>query len=268
MQVKVSGRDVTGIALTVAPLASIGGRVVLQGDPKAACGKRRDSAILETIVIARSYEAEDKSSAQKLEGSSLFRNSAAQSGLDAKGNFTLKNLQPGTFRIDSREPASGWFTRTIAFERPVRALNIPRDGLPLKAGEHASGLLVTIAEGASKLQGKISAPEGQALPQNLRVYLTPSERENADNTLRFYETRPTANGSFTVDNIAPGKYWIVARPTEENDAGVVKSIRLDKAFRLKVQHEAEALKKELALKPCEQLADYDLAFGSTPTSQP
>ena len=273
LRVKVLGRDVTGLTLTVAPMASIEGRVVLQSDPKAACGKRRESAMLETMILARRFEQENKSAerqtstAPTLEVPSRFRSSASQSALDTRGTFNLKNLQPGTFRLEAREPASGWFTRSITFERPARPLNIPRDGLTLKDGEHVAGLLVTLGEGAGKLQGQISMGEGKALPQNLRVYLTPSERENADNTLRFYETRPTAQGSFTVDNIAPGKYWIVAHPLEESDTGAVKSIRLDKDFRLKVQRDAEALKKEVTLKPCEQLANYDLPFGAVTSPQ-
>lgn len=106
------------------------------------------------------------------------------------------------------------------------------------------------------------------MPMTLRVYLAPAERENADSILRFYETRPDVNGNFTADNLAPGKYWILARTFEENDSGAIKSIRQDKAFRSKVLREAEVLKKELALKPCEQLANYDLQFGSTSTPSP
>jgi hypothetical protein len=274
IQVKVQGTDVTGISLAVAPPGSIDGRVILESDPKAACGKRRSSALLETMIFARRHETEDKTAVrqaketQASEVPSRLRNSVTQSTLDSRGSFTLKNLVPGTFLIDVREPASGWFARSIAFDRPIRNLNIPRDGLTLKAGERTTGLLVTIAEGAAKLQGRISVREGQPLPITLRVYLTPSERENADNVLRFYEARPELNGNFSVDNIAPGKYWIVARRFEENESGVIKSIRRDKTFRSTVQREAEALKKTFTLKPCEQLADYDLPFGLEPTSQP
>ena len=273
-QVKVQGNDVTGISLAVAPMGSIDGRVILESDPKAACGKRRSSALLETMISARRHETEDKTAGrqgketQASEVPARFRNSAPQSTSDSRGSFNLKNLVPGTFLIDVREPASGWFARSIGFDRPIKNLNIPRDGLTLKAGERTSGLVVTIAEGAAKLQGRISVREGQTLPLTFRVYLTPAERENADSVLRFYEARPDLNGNFTVDNIAPGRYWIVARPFEENESGAIKSIRRDKTFRSTVQREAEALKKNLALKPCEQLANYDLPLGSDPTSQP
>jgi len=53
---------------------------------------------------------------------------------------------------------------------------------------------------------------------------------------------------------------IVARRTEENESGVVKFVRLDEALRTTVLKEAEAMKKAVALKPCEQVADFDLPW--------
>ena len=81
----------------------------------------------------------------------------------------------------------------------------------------------------------------------------------------FYEARPEPNGKFTVDNINPGKYFIVAKLAEQNEYGIAKSIRFDSAFRAKVLQEAQALKKEIALKPCEQKFDYELPL-TAPTS--
>jgi hypothetical protein len=125
--------------------------------------------------------------------------------------------------------------------------------------------VVTIAEGAAKLQGRIVAAEGQTVSRSVRVYLVPAERDAAENVLRFYEARPNSDRSFTVDNLAPGNYWIFARPAEENEFGIAKAIRQDAAFRAKVLREAEALKKDVAFKPCEQVADYDLPY-TAPTN--
>ena len=67
--------------------------------------------------------------------------------------------------------------------------------------------------------------------------------------------------SFTIGNIAPGRYWIIARPVEESESGAIKSIRQDSTLRVKVMREAEALKKEIPFKPCERTTDYDLAYS-------
>jgi hypothetical protein len=65
IQIKVQGNDVSGISLAVAPMGSIDGRVILESDPKAACGKRRSSALLETMISARRHETEDKTAGRQ-----------------------------------------------------------------------------------------------------------------------------------------------------------------------------------------------------------
>jgi hypothetical protein len=56
----------------------------------------------------------------------------------------------------------------------------------------------------------------------------------------------------------------VARRTEETGLGTVKLERLDETLRTTVLKEAEASKKTVAFKPCEQVADFDLSYGSQP----
>src|SRR5207253_2757199 len=171
-QIKVQGADITGISVALALAASIEGRVVFENDPKAACGKRRASTMLETLVYARRYEsARTAKDAATGDVPYVFRNSLRQAIPDAKGIFTVKNLQPGTYRIDPREPASGWYVKSITIGPAAKLINVTRDGLTLKTGEHASGLTITVAEGASQLVGKIAPAEGQSMPPNLRAHL-------------------------------------------------------------------------------------------------
>ena len=125
-----------------------------------------------------------------------------------------------------------------------------------------AGLNLTITEGAARLRGRISVAEGQRLPAGLRIYLVPAERESAENALMFFEASAQSDGTFVMGNLAPGKYWIIARPAEESQPGTTRSVKQDTVFRLKVLHEAEALKKEVSFKPCEQSADYELPWTS------
>jgi hypothetical protein len=122
---------------------------------------------------------------------------------------------------------------------------------------------VTITEGAASLHGHLSAREGQRVPQGLRVYLVPAERESAENVLRFFESATDTSAGFAIDNIAPGRYWLIARAPDDADPSKLKSIRQEPALRARVLREAEALKKEIAFKPCEQTSDYELAWTST-----
>jgi hypothetical protein len=277
-RVTVRGADVTGLILTLAPLGSIEGRLVFENDPKASCGKRPATAAQETIVFARRYEPEEKSDpnakpATLPEGSLRATNYLNYAVGDARGSLALKNFPPGSYRIDPQPPASGWYVRSISIGAPRTAaakaanLAVARDGITLKSGERVSGLTVTIAEGAASLRGRVTVVEGQGLPSNLRVYLVPAEKDGAENVLRFFEVRAENDGTFVIGNLAPGRYWIIAQPAEETDAYAAKSIRRDNSFRAKVLHDADALKKEIAFKPCERTVDYDLPY-STATSKP
>ncbi|HEY5073756.1 MAG TPA: carboxypeptidase-like regulatory domain-containing protein [Pyrinomonadaceae bacterium] len=277
-RVTVHGADVTGMILTLAPLASIEGRLVFENDPKAGCGKRRETAAQETIVFGRRYEPERKTNvAAKTtplpEVSLSAINQVSVGAADAKGSFTLRNLPSGSYRIDPRPPASGWYVRSIALGAAQTAtaraasLVVARDGIILKSGERVSGLTVTITEGAASIRGRISVAAGQSLPPRMRLYLVPAERDSSENLLRFFEGTVANDGTFVMGNLAPGRYWMIAQPAEESDSNSVKSIKSDSAFRSKVLRDGEALKKEIAFKPCERTTDYDLPY-STATSKP
>jgi protocatechuate 3,4-dioxygenase beta subunit len=275
-RVTVRGADVTGMILTLAPLASIEGRLVFENDPKAGCGKRRETAAQETIVFGRRYEPEKKANVAAktapLADVSLSATNFVSIGVgDAKGSFTLRNLPPGSYRIDPRPPASGWYVRSIAIGATqtvaarAASLVVARDGMILKSGERVSGLNVTITEGAASIRGRISVAADQSLPPRMRLYLVPAERDSSENLLRFFEGTVANDGTFVMGNLAPGRYWMIAQPAVESDSNSVKSIKSDSAFRSKVLRDGEALKKEIAFKSCERTTDYDLPY-SPPTS--
>ena len=99
----------------------------------------------------------------------------------------------------------------------------------------------------------------------MRLYLVPAERNSSEDLLRFFEGTVAEDGTFVMGNLAPGRYWMIAQPSVQGDSNGVKSIKSDSAFRAKVLRDAEALKKEIAFKPCERTTDYDLLY-SPPTS--
>jgi hypothetical protein len=270
-RVTVHGADVTGINLTLALLTSIEGRLVFESDPKAGCGKRRETAAQETIVFGRRYEPEKKANvvarpAPPAEVSLSATNYVSTGVGDAKGSFTLRNLPSGSYRIDPRPPASGWYVRSMAIgatpTASARAASqvVARDGITLKLGERVSGLTVTIAEGAASFRGRLTVAEGQSLPPNLRVYLVPAEKEGVVDVLRFFETRADTDGSFAMGNIAPGHYLMIGRAADESELATVKPIRQDSALRSQVVKEAEKTRNEIQLQPCQRIVDYEIRY--------
>jgi hypothetical protein len=95
----------------------------------------------------------------------------------------------------------------------------------------------------------------------------PTEPEQAENVLHFFESAVETDASFAITNIAPGHYWIIARSADDGDPAKVKPIRQESALRARVLHEAGALKKEIAFKPCERLADFDLPYSTSSPKQ-
>ncbi|MDX6497101.1 MAG: hypothetical protein QOG23_361 [Blastocatellia bacterium] len=273
VRVKVQGADITGINLTLNPLASIAGRVVLESNPPADCVKRRASALPETVIsVRRSKSDKDSSTGKSSKGPTVLEiplaapNQSADTVPDAKGDFFLRNLRRGAYRIDSQLPGTGWYLRSISIgnaSTTVKASdpNVPRDGINLKPGERVSGLNITITEGAARLRGRLSAAEGQRVPAGLRVYLVPAERESAENVLRFFEAGVESDAGFVIDNIAPGRYWIIARASE-GDPAKVKAVRQDAVLRGGLVREAGILKKEVSFKPCERSSDYHLPWAA------
>ena len=136
------------------------------------------------------------------------------------------------------------------------------DSVTVRTGETVSGVTVTITEGAASLRGFVAAPKGQRLPQPAFVYLIPSEKENAATLFRYFEARVRDDGSFFIDNIAPGEYLVVAlKPQNDAPGTSAIAIQQNSTLRNAVMQEAEKLKQKLSFKPCERMDNYDLTFA-------
>jgi len=131
-------------------------------------------------------------------------------------------------------------------------------------GEPARG--VTIADGAAGLSGRVipasGEREGSRLPARLRVHLIPSEERAADEVLRYTEVFAREDGAFLLSNLAPGKYWFIARaaPDDEMSDRPVTPIAWEANERAKLRREAMTAKNEIELQPCGRVKDYILRF--------
>jgi hypothetical protein len=67
------------------------------------------------------------------------------------------------------------------------------------------------------------------------------------------------DGAFSVLNLAPARYWILARVVGEENANT-RPLSWDAAARAKLRKEAEAANIVVELKPCQQLKDFQFKF--------
>jgi hypothetical protein len=270
--VTVRGADVTGVNLALSPLGKINGQIVIEpaqgADLKQKCKDAPISRLDETVIRVRP-SGRNKPEKVDLPLLDMFLSSAPGD----KGEVIIRYVGEGRHYLHTDLPAGIWYIRAITLPGPAPAsarMNAARDGLNLKAGGRLDGLVITLAEGAASISGKVvSAREAVALPSRLRLHLVPAEREAADETLRYAETVTKNDGSFELYNLPPGRYWAVVRaiPDEESLENPPPPLALEASGRAGLRFEGEAVNTPVELKACERLAGFTVRY-SPPLTRP
>jgi hypothetical protein len=85
--------------------------------------------------------------------------------------------------------------------------------------------------------------------------------------LRYYEVEAAADGSFSVSNVAPGKYWMIARESSDQEQTENRrQLAWDAGARVALRFEGEASKKVIELTRCQRVTDFVLTY--TPLIKP
>jgi len=273
-RVKVRGADVSGIELTTKPFGMISGRVVLEASKASDCKGKRRPLLTETLISAWHNE---KSKAK--DQPQFVWSLGAPSSPDKLGDFSVRNLAPGQYHFIPRFSAKYWYLQSISLQSSVapgpkttpanREIDAARNWTTLKTGDRLSGLVIKLSEGAASLQGKIIPGEGEKSPARLYVYLLPAETEKADDVLRFYAAPVLPDRKFNLNNVAPGRYLMVAQPAFDVALPPLSKLRLpdETETRAKLRRDAEASKTEIEFKPCQNVPDYQLPLRPSASVQ-
>lgn len=260
-RVSVHGMDVGGILLPVSPLASISGKLLLEkatANSAAACFSSRRSFIEETLLTAQRDEPIRTNQ----------RSTSQRSIPTTNGDFLIRNLEAGRWRLSARLPDDNWYVRAMSSATPTAVAvvrkpanaataaaptnlaNLARNGANLKPSEKLTNVIITVAEGAAGLKGSLPDPA----KSKLQIHLIPAEKENADEVLRYSQTTLTGEGIFQFKHIAPGRYFVLAKPGKDD------SIKLawDAAQRAALRKEAEAAGNTVELTACQRVNDFNL----------
>jgi len=292
-RVSVKGADVSGIELKLAPHGSIAGRIVIEpSNPPKRCAIKNDAAenqssdqvrekagrrpVVEEITL-RADRDEPNQLTQRSRFSWFDMYGRAP---NEKGEFALKSLEAGSYRIVANLPDDGWRIRAITqsiagTSRPSAGatgaagtakspVDASRNGITIKPGEKLSGVEVIVAEDAATLNGRVvPAKDGVKMPSSLRAHLVPAEAASADDLIRYDETDVRGDGSFEFKHIAPGKYLLHARRIAEKETNddQVRPAAWDAIERAKLRREAINAKNEIELQPCGRVKDYALRFN-------
>ena len=252
---QVQGADINGVELTPAGLASVTGAVVLRKlkAPVPECTDERQPQFTHMTVMA--WHSVTQGAKKRPQFVWRGRDIATP---NSQGNLTLRNLASSEYYFNVRFSGQQWYLQSIAFAPQTPGGNptdVSRSWTTLKPGDQRSGLTFTLAQGAAQMRGQITLAEGQKLSDKLSVYLVPAEATQADEALRYYAGPVNPEGHFWLNNIAPGRYWILARPGTEDTGTEMSKIRLPDAAgtRSTLRHAAEQRKIDLELKPCQDV---------------
>ena len=262
-RISVRGADVVGIVLTTRPFASIAGRLVVENTTLAECTDKSPPVFNETMVSAWHNE----NAAAKRTPQAVW-SMGTPATPNAEGNFLLKNLAAGEYFFAARTQAKFWYLRSVSFTPPATAgaktpskpVDATRVWTVVKPGDTLSGVTMTFAHGATSLRGTLAA--GEQAPPRTFVYLVPAERERAEEVLRFFATQMSPEAKFAFNNVPPGRYWIFAQAPAEGDGPSPTRHRFphETAFRARLRRDAELLKNEIELKPCQNVPDFQLTL--------
>jgi hypothetical protein len=270
-RVTVRGADVTGANLALSPLGVVTGHVIIESaqgaDLKEKCKDQAQSRLDEIVVRARPV-AGSKPEKDPVSLIDMLLSSVPGD----KGEITLRHAGAGHHHIEMDLPAGIWYVRAITLPGATTSapkLDAGRDGINLKAGGRLDGLVISLAEGAASIGGKVvSAKEGASLPSRLRVHLVPAEKEAAEDALRYAETIAKVDSSFEFRNLPPGRYWMVVRaiPDEESPENPPQPLAWDAGGRAGLRFEGEAINTVVELKACQRLADLTVRYSPAVTS--
>jgi protocatechuate 3,4-dioxygenase beta subunit len=300
-RVRLRATDITGMTLTLAPLASISGQLLF--DPpvapggKNSCQPAREPRAEEFIVaLARLDEA------NAADQSPDFFNSTNETAPDDKGEFRLRGLRGGRYQWLVRPPAADFYVRTVTLSNaptqtatpapnapakpaptaktasppPASVSDRARGLLNLQAGERLAAVSIYVAPGAASLHGRVTSAEmatAGASPdiasagassefRPSRVHLVPAEREQADNVLRYAESAVAPDGTFAFSNLSPGRYWLLARSAPGTPDDPPRPLPYDVQARARLRREAETANFPLDLAPCQRRADLVLPHAA------
>jgi len=270
--ITVKGADISGIELNIKPLGSIAGHVVLAKSEIAECKNKRQPLFSEMVVAVRRGEKQ-----KPAEPLSFF---APEGVPNQSGDFQIKNVGSGKYNFGARFFARYWYLKSIVQENsatvpPAKSnaansqTDLAKNGVTLKFGENIARVRVNLAEGAASLHGSFKLETGQTVPPKLLVYLVPAEKESAEDVLRFFANEVGSDGAFALNNLPPGRYWVLAQVTSNNEtqAEIKGQLLTDAETRATLRRAAEAGKLPLEFTPCQNVVDYQLPVPPQPSQK-
>ncbi|HSE22536.1 MAG TPA: carboxypeptidase-like regulatory domain-containing protein [Pyrinomonadaceae bacterium] len=262
LAVSVKGADVTGIELTPKPLGRVSGQIVMVASAASECQGKRKPVFNEMALETKRNILKDETDVIPFP-----RSSWSTATPNKSGNFELKNLRSGQYFFSPSFFARYWYLQSVTLPSAVSNARSAtssktepiRDWIAIKFGDRISGLTLTLAEGAGSVRGKVKGDTETKIPPDLYVYLVPAEREKADDIFRYSGSKVESDGSFALNNLAPGRYWAITQVAGSAQLSPEELWLPSSAdARQQLRRDAQSIGKEISIKPCQNVNDYQV----------
>jgi hypothetical protein len=191
LSVDIRNADVANLVMTLVPLTTLSGRIVVEGRPLSMLpGGAVDISLRPLAAAAGLAEIN-------------------QTEPDANGAFTISNVPPGEYRLMIDGPEDVYVRQASLQSESVL-------GQPLRIGTASPGeLRIVFSTRVGRLDGTVADAQ-QRIARNALVVLVPdANRERHD---LYKTTRSDSEGRFSIPGIAPGGYKVFAWEALEGNA--------------------------------------------------
>jgi hypothetical protein len=188
-EVSVSGQDISGLELTLAPGLTVSGKLVFDGANTAPADLTRVSVALlpkgPTTMGAPSVVAQ------------------------TDGTFSIPGVGPGEYRLSANVPAgsaaaSPWILKSAIVS------NVDAIDVPFTVRADVGGAVITFTDRPTELTGSLLDTAGKPALEYFIVAFPVDRSFWVPGSRRVRSARPGNTGSFRIANLPPGEYYVCA----------------------------------------------------------
>jgi hypothetical protein len=240
--VVVTGGDIDGVGLALAPASAISGRIVFDGQREAP----------ESPAVVRLQFTPADAMARALSGAGMAASPHAAE-VQADGTFRVEGLPPDRYLVGASWPgmrtgdgSTGWWITTIR----VGDRELADAPIDVEANTNVRDVAITFSDRIGAIEGTLTDAAGRPAPEYF-VLAFPVDRASWTTLSRrtVPPARPATDGRFRLNGLLAGDYYLAVVTTMDSEDGTdpafLESI-LPSAIRLTVGR-GQALRQDLRI---------------------
>ena len=199
-EVVVNGQDIDGLSLTLLPGTTVSGRVVFP------IGAAPDVTRInvQVSVLGGTYMSQS-------DGTTIGNSIATVPGarVQADGTFTITGVAPWTYVLTVNAPADvtkTWVLRSAL----LQGRDLLDSAFDVRPGANFTGVELAFSDRRTEIAGQLQSATGAPAPDYFVVAVPADPGLRVAGSRRIQSTRPASDGAFSIANLPPGQYLLVA----------------------------------------------------------